>query len=155
MIKRCDHTSIGMMVWRDGKLLMIERKKWPFGITPPSGHVDNHGDFEEAAKAELKEEVGLTAKDLKLLIEGRKENKCRREDGTWHYWKIYEVFAEGEVKPSDDEVIQFGWYKKEDIISLAQKTENYLKGKISEENWKLSPGLEPVWYEWFKKLNII
>ncbi len=155
MIKRCDHTSVGMMVWKKEKLLLIERKKFPFGIAPPSGHVDNHGNFEKAAKAELKEEVGLDAKNLKLLVEGRKENKCRREGGTWHYWKIYKIVANGRVKASDDEMNKFNWYGKKEIILLAQKTENYLKGKISEEDWKISPGLELVWYEWFKKLKII
>ncbi len=155
MTKKCDHTSVGMMVWRDGKLLMIERKKFPFGITPPAGHVDDHGGFDEAVKDELREEVGLDAKDLKLLLEGRKENKCRREEGDWHYWKVYEIIADGEVRPSDDEVNKFSWYGKEEIASLAEKTEEYLVGKITEENWRSSPGLEPVWYEWFKQLKII
>lgn len=155
MVKKCDHTSVGMMVWRDEKLLMIERKKIPFGITPPAGHVDDHGSFKKAAEDELEEEVGLRAKNLKLLIEGREENKCRREDGNWHYWKIYEVIAEGEVKPSDDEVKGFNWYKKEDILLLAKKTEDYLSGKISKESWESSPGLEPVCYRWFKILKII
>src|SRR3546814_880586 len=94
-MSECDHTSVGMLVWRADKLLLVERRKPPFGYAPPAGHVDDHGSFEEAAHAELEEEVGLHIKSLELLAEGRKDNECRRENGTWHYWKVYKVSAVG------------------------------------------------------------
>ena len=84
-MKKCDHKSVGILVMRDGKLLLIERKKPPFGFAPPAGHIDEHGGFEEAAINELKEEVGLDVLSLKLAAEGRKENPCRR-GSAWHYW---------------------------------------------------------------------
>jgi ADP-ribose pyrophosphatase YjhB (NUDIX family) len=86
-----------VLVWRNDKLLLIERKRFPFGFAPVSGHIDKHGGFEQAAKNELKEEVGLDVLNLKLIEEGRKENSCRR-GGNWHYWKIYEAEAIGEIK---------------------------------------------------------
>ena len=102
MPKLCDHKSVGMLVWRNGNLLLIERRKPPFGFAPPAGHIDGDNSFEEAAKRELREEVGLKVKNIELLIEGRKDNVCRREDGSWHYWKIYKIEANGEVKRSED-----------------------------------------------------
>lgn len=39
MPKICDHTSVGMFVWRGGKLLLIERAKFPFGFAVPAGHL--------------------------------------------------------------------------------------------------------------------
>ena len=90
--------AVGMLVWRDGTLLLIERKKPPFGFGPPAGHIDGDNSLEESAKRELQEEVDLRAQNIKLLIESRKENSCRREGGDWHYWKIYQVEAEGEIK---------------------------------------------------------
>ena len=155
MHKQCDHKSVGMLVWKDDCLLLIERKKPPFGFAPPAGHVDDHGSFEQAATDELSEEVGLEVQSMKLLIEGRKDNPCRRKDGTWHYWKIYEVKALGEVKRSPEETKQAGFYTKENLQLLAKKTEKYLRGKISDTDWESSPGIEPVWYEWFKQLTII
>ncbi len=86
MNKICDHKSVGMLVWQDGKMLMIERMKPPFEFAPPTGHLDGCEDYEEMAKIELFEEAGLTAKSLRLLGKGRKENPCRRIDGSWHYW---------------------------------------------------------------------
>jgi len=40
--------------------------------------------------------------------EGRKENPCRREGGSWHYWKLYKENAIGEVVRSKDETKQDG-----------------------------------------------
>ena len=155
MTKKCDNKSVGMLVWRDGNLLLIERRKPPFGFAPPAGHIDGDNSFEESAKRELKEEVGLEAQNIKLLIEGRKENPCRREGGSWHYWKIYQIEATGEIKRSEDETKQAIFYKKDDLLLLAFKTEKFVRGDISQDDWEKSPGLEPVWYEWLKELKII
>ncbi len=144
-----------MIVEKEGKILLIERAKFPKGFACPAGHVDGDPDFETCAKRELKEEVGLEATDLELLIEKRKENPCRREDGTWHYWKVYKAEAKGEIQRSLDETKKAGWYSKDEIRTLGDRTEAYLSGKISEEDWDKNPGLEPIWFEWFKELQII
>lgn len=154
-MKKCDHKSVGMLVWKNDGLLLIERKIFPFGFAPPAGHVDEDIIFENAVKRELKEEVGLDAQNIKLLIEGRKENPCRREDGTWHYWKIYKVEATGEVKRSEDETKQANFCIKDDLLLLTIKTEKYIRGEIKESEWESSPGIEPVWYEWLKELKIV
>jgi ADP-ribose pyrophosphatase YjhB (NUDIX family) len=154
-MKICDHTSVGMIVWQGDKLLLIERGRPPYGFAPPAGHVDADVLFEDAAKRELHEEVGLTTISLKILIEGRKENICRREGGTWHYWKIYTVETTGEIKRSEDETKQAKFVSKEEIIKLAERTKKYLNKEISEGEWEKEPGIEPVWHDWFKGLKII
>jgi len=152
--KECDHTSVGILIWQKDKLLLIERKKFPFGFAPPAGHCDGDS-YEIAAKRELEEEVGLRAKELSIVTEGRKDNSCRRKEGNYHYWKIYQAKVTGQLRPSEDETKQAGWYTKEQLLQLARKTEDYLSGRIAEEDWQDSPGLESVWYEWFKELGII
>lgn len=154
-IKNCDNKSVGMITKRKGKILLIERKKFPFGFAPPAGHVDDKGSFKNAAQEESEEEVGLTPKNIKLLIEGRKENHCRREGGSWHYWKIYQIETDGDVKRSEDETKQAGWFSIDQIKSLAKRTEKYLLGKVPEAEWQQSPGIEPVWVEWFKELGLL
>ena len=144
-----------MIVWREGKLLLIERARKPFGFAPPAGHVDADVLFEDSAKRELAEEVGLTTVSLKLLIEGRKENHCRREGGTWHYWKIYQAETAGEIKRSEDETKQARFVSQEEILKLAERTEKYLDKEITAEEWEKAPGIEPVWHEWLKELKII
>lgn len=155
MSKICDHTSVGILIYKDDKILLIERAKFPIGFAMPAGHVDEDKTFKESAQRELKEEVGLDTIELKLIAEGRKENKCRREDGTWHYWKIYKIVAAGEIERSKDETKQVRWYSIEQIKQLGYKTEKYNNKEISEDEWNENPGLEPVMYEWFKKLKII
>lgn len=155
MSKICDHTSVGMIVRKDGKLLLIERAKKPFGFAVPAGHVDGDDTFEVAAARELKEEVGLETVEIKLLTEGRRENPCRRLDGTWHYWKIFQIETKGEIERSEDETKRANWYSLEKIKELAKKTEKYIKKEISEEEWEINPGLEPIMYEFFKEIKII
>lgn len=155
MSKTCDHTSVGMLIWKEDRLLLIERMKFPFGFAPPAGHVDGDVSYEESAIREIEEEVGLKVENLELLIEGRKENKCRRKDGSWHYWKIYKAETNGEVQRSLDETKQVVWLSQDELKLLSQKTEEYLTGKISEEVWRKNPGIETVWHEWFKELKII
>jgi len=153
--KECDHTSVGMVIQKDEKILLIERAKRPFGFAIPAGHVDEDREYEKAACRELKEEVGLDATHLELIAEGRKENPCRREGGSWHYWKIYKMQVEGEVLGSPSETKKVGWYSKDEIQALAQRTKEYLQGAISEEEWSANPGLEPIMYEWFEELGIL
>ena len=144
-----------MFIWNDDKLLLIERGKRPYGFAVPAGHVDGDKTFEIAAIRELKEEVGLDTKSIELLVEGRKENRCKREDGTWHYWKLYKIIPAGNISRSLDETKRVGWYDKAQIQGLAKRTEEYKSGKINEEEWEKSPGLETVMYEWFKELKVI
>lgn len=154
-VKICDNKSVGMLIWKNDKLLLIERKKFPFGFAIPAGHVDDHGSFEDAAKDEVEEEVGLEVTNIKLITEGRRENVCRRPGGTWHYWKLYETEVQGDLKPSQDETKKAGWYTKDEIREMAEKTEKYTRGEISEDEWKSSPGLERNFYEWIKELKVI
>jgi ADP-ribose pyrophosphatase YjhB (NUDIX family) len=152
---RCDHTSVGMLVWKDDRLLLIERRRFPFGFAPPAGHVDGDLSFELAAKRELGEEVGLKTKNLKLLFEANINNNCRRKEGSWHHWKVYEVEAEGDVKRCDSETIKAEWFTSQAMKRLAQRTEAYIEKKITEEEWEESPGLELVWLEVFHKIGLV
>lgn len=155
MTKICDHKSVGLIVLKDEKILLIERGKPPFGFAAPAGHVDEDKSFEDAAKRELKEEVGLDVVSLKLLKKGKKNNFCRRSGGTWHFWKVYEAKVKGNISRSRDETRQAGWFSREQIKKLIEKTKDYMNGKISEKKWHKNPGLEPIWYEWFEELGVI
>jgi ADP-ribose pyrophosphatase YjhB (NUDIX family) len=145
-----------MLVWHARKLLLIERQKFPFGFAPPAGHVDERISYEAAAEAELLEEVGLHATRRELVAEGRKNNPCRRIGGTWHYWKIYQIeITNTDLALSAREVKCAKWCSVHELKKLATRTEQRSKGMITDAEWKLGPGLEQVWYEWFKQLHIV
>ncbi|HEY4488908.1 MAG TPA: NUDIX domain-containing protein [Candidatus Paceibacterota bacterium] len=147
----CDHSSVGVLVYRDGRLLLIDRKRPPFGLAAPAGHVDDHGDsgdteeerYKKAAIAELGEETGLTTLSLELVTEGRRDNPCRR-GSTWHYWRIYRAKTSGELNLSEEETQGHLWCNEQQMKEL-------LAGKpilIDEKE----ASLEPVWREWFSEL---
>ena len=154
MKERCSNKSAGTIVRKDGKILLIERMKVPFGFAAPAGHVDEGEDYETCAKRELSEETGLNVIDIAFLIEGRQEGTCHR-GGTWHYWKVYRAEVKGQERREAKEAKQMGWYSIEEIRKLADKTRKYTAGEITESDWQKSPGLEIAWFDWFTKLGII
>jgi ADP-ribose pyrophosphatase YjhB (NUDIX family) len=147
-IARCDHTSVGLLVFDASSLLLIERRKPPFGFAPPAGHVDAHGSYEQAASAELYEEVGLSAVDLDEVLEVTLDNPCRRDDGTWHLWKVYTASVDAQpVREAPDEVRSHVWASTDRLTELAARTAMYSDGRLSDGSWRRAPGLEPVWVE--------
>lgn len=165
----CDNKSVGMLVWRGGNLLLVERKKYNFGFAPPAGHLDGFSP-EDAAAKELKEEVGLEAYELKLVLTEDLENPCRREGGSRHQWYVYDVVRwGGEVRPSEDETKQYTWVSPVKIGELASRLEKFMRNNgldidnlpavVAATNkyadWKENPGLEPPWYVLFKELKVI
>lgn len=164
MAKKCDNKSVGVIIRNEiGDFLMIERRKFPFGFAPVAGHVDGDGDdYATAGIREVKEEVGLDVSKLKLLLNKILDNQfglsCRRGggEGSWHHWQVYRAEKwSGEVKRSEDETKQALWLSKSEIGALAERTEAYVAGKISESEWQVNPGLEVVWYDIFRILEVI
>jgi len=60
--------GVSASVWRNGKVLLVQRAKPPVGIWAfPGGHVEPGERLEEAAARELFEETGMTAEFRGLL----------------------------------------------------------------------------------------
>ena len=54
--------AVSACVWRDGRVLMVERAKPPIGVwVLPGGHVEFGEKLRDAAHRELLEETGVTA----------------------------------------------------------------------------------------------
>lgn len=55
--------GVSACIWRDGKVLLVERAKPPRGMWAfPGGHVELGESLEQGAARELQEETGLTAR---------------------------------------------------------------------------------------------
>ncbi len=161
MDKTCDHTSVGVVI-RDaqGRFLLLKRARFPVGIAPPAGHIDDHGSAEQAALDEVQEELGLTIKPEDLhwtaIRDRRIDNQCRRTDGTYHVWTVYkaETFT-GQLKPSADETKGAAWYTSNQVKALIAGTKNYETGNVAEEDWEANPGMEPIWASFFAELGYL
>ena len=150
MPKNCDNLSVGVII-RDeaGSYALLERRKFPIGIAPAAGHVDDHGSREQAAIDEVREELGivLAIESLKKVIDSKRiQNQCRREGGDYHDWTVYEAYTTTQtLQPDADETKGARWYTPEELQALADRTKMYLGGEISDEDWAENPGLEDVW----------
>jgi NUDIX domain. len=151
VLPRCCGTSVGVIITApDGRLLMITRGWYPTGIAPVAGHVaDAHTDAVSALSAEVSEEVGLTVTgEPTLLWAGWLPNLCQSLPATpvpGHHWWLYRATATGTLRPAAGETRGAAWYTQAEVAQLAARTLDYARGKISEAEWKISPGLEPVW----------
>jgi ADP-ribose pyrophosphatase YjhB (NUDIX family) len=128
------HFSVGAIIERDGKYLLIERAQPPFGFACVAGHLNEDEDPYMAVVREVHEEVGLVVRSPQLILtEVIDWNWCRR-GVTTHHWHLFNCPAVGRVDPSAAEVRSADWYTKEQIAAL---------------------DLEDAWNYWFGKLGIL
>jgi len=62
--------GVGVMVFRDGKVLMHQRNDSSHGVNEyslPGGHLEYMESFENCAKREVKEESGLEIKNIRFI----------------------------------------------------------------------------------------
>ena len=128
------HYSVGAVIKKGDKYLLIDRKNPPFGYAGIAGHIDEEEDDVEALIREVKEESGLKITCCTLIFEEELDfDWCNRGIGV-HYWFLFECVTDGKEKMQPSECKSIGWYTKEEISKL---------------------NLQKVWEYWFKKLKII
>lgn len=157
-MRQCDNKSVGVIITEEsGDFLLLERARFPFGLAPPAGHVDEHGTTLDTAVAEVKEELGfqLEASQLTILVKDLDvANVCRRPGGSHHMWTVYAARVRREacvLRPSAAETNGAGWYSPGEIKELADKTA--LLGRDVEQ--RDMPALEQVWVGFFDELKLL
>lgn len=146
----CDHKVVGVLIRNGaGEYLMFRRGTPPVGIAPVAGHVDDHGGFEAAARAEVSEEVGLTVVKLRPAMTAQRANACRRDPGVLshgHHWEVFYADVEGDLAPSAREVAgEPMWLGPDALQQITDRTIAYAHGQITDNEFAADPGLEPVW----------
>lgn len=127
------HVSVGAIIKKGKKYLLLERKIKPFGFAPPAGHVDIGETPLNALIREVKEESGLDVYECKLLLNELKSfEKCVYGLNS-HYWYIYECKTKGKLKINSKEEKSINWYTLKEIKKLK---------------------LEKAWNYWFKELSV-
>lgn len=128
------HYSVGAVVEKDGKYLLIDRSFEPFGFAGLAGHVDEGESSDEAIDREVQEESGLNVRSKELLFEEELSWNWCVEKVQVHHWRLYRVVVEGDIQRNEEETRSIGWYTKEEVKGLK---------------------LEEVWGYWFKKMGIV
>ncbi len=128
------HFSVGALISRNGKYLLIDRVNVPYGYAGLAGHVDEGETPDSALLREVAEESGLAVTSRTLLFEEEiRDNVCSRGIPV-HYFYLYVCETEGEPKLDPEEAHSIGWYSAAELRTLP---------------------LEPVWEHWFKKIGVI
>ncbi|OGF27557.1 hypothetical protein A2303_01715 [Candidatus Falkowbacteria bacterium RIFOXYB2_FULL_47_14] len=128
------HFSVGAVIRKDGKYLLIDRVREPFGFAGLAGHVDEGETPEEALIRETEEESGLKVVSHALLFEEEVLwNYCGAGVGS-HYWYLYSCEVEGKERKEDGEAKSMGWYTPAEMKNLK---------------------MEPVWEYWFRKMGVL
>lgn len=177
MTKACDNTSVGQIIRNGNRIVVIERRNYPEAFALPAGHVDKDTTFADAVARETKEEVGVSIIENKLIFSEDIDNPCKREDGTHHFWEVYEATEwQGELKAGSD-AKAYRWVMLAELQQMAKRTEYFIKkynvpyteiGKLTtvifgndpvqkntDREWREQMGLEPVWYYILKKIGLI
>lgn len=138
-IRKCPGDSVGGILYKGDKILMLWRLSYPQGWAPPAGHVDKHGSSEQALKNEFKEEVGIEVLDAKLIFNGVINNPCKRgfNQHEWFVCEIPEGSWQGEPRVMEPEKArEVRWFTEEEITEISTQD------------------LDPAWHDIFKKLGL-
>lgn len=128
------HYSVGALIEKDNKYLLIDRRDEPLGFAGIAGHINEGETPKKTLLRKVNEESGLKVKKYSLLFEEEVEwNWCRAEVRP-HYWYMYKCEFEGEAQNNPKASKSIGWYTPKEIKGFE---------------------LEPVWEYWFKKLGVI
>lgn len=128
------HYSVGAIIKRDGKFLLLDRLRAPLGFAGVAGHVEDGETIEDSLRHQVEEESGMQVQKCHLLFqEEMDQNWCFYGVG-FHYWYLYECETEGEPKLDISEAKSIGWYTVEEMKKMK---------------------LDPAWQYWFKKIEVL
>jgi 8-oxo-dGTP pyrophosphatase MutT (NUDIX family) len=126
-------TSVGAVIERDGKYLLMDRKYKPLGFASVAGHIEDGQTPEEAVVEEVIEETGMNVISVqKLFEEDVPFDHCWKHEG--HYWYVFMVETEGDAQLCEDEHKSVDWYTVKQIKELS---------------------LDITWKHFFEKLKIL
>ncbi|GHH56691.1 NUDIX hydrolase [Streptomyces candidus] len=158
-MKTCDNTSVGIVITdHQSRYLMFDRATFPPGTAPAAGHIDDHGTAENAGRAEVEEELGLTVTGLTHVTGSWRDNPCRRlpgARGTGHDWTVYQATVTGDLTPSARETKNVRWIAPDALQELADRTVAYAQGRITDAEFEAAPGIEAVWMQWLANIAAI
>lgn len=128
------HFTVGAIIKKGDKILLIDRKNIPLGFAGIAGHVDLRETPEQALIREVKEESNLDILGYNLLFEETfNDNPCVYNAKN-HHWYVFECETRKTEPMKNNEAKSIGWYSKEEIKDLE---------------------LEDSWKRIFKKLGVI
>ncbi len=118
LIPKFVKATVAVIITKNNKILLEKRsllipesRKWCL----PGGHIDAGETAENAIKREIREELGVSTKNLKFL---GYSDEILPEIKTYSIVLIYSAKTRGKFKPQKLEVSEISWFTKEEISKL-------------------------------------
>lgn len=83
------HINVGAIVKRKNRILLINRRDYPYGLCFPVGHLKFGESINDALKRKVLEDTSLTITSKKLVFHETFPHQCK-DGGELHEWYIYE-----------------------------------------------------------------
>ena len=142
------HRVAAVFVFNDeGKLLVQLRKKDGLLDHSAAGHIDLGEGYDEAARRELKEELGITPPLKKLGIFYAGERLPRREINIIHWFGLYETKID---KPLADSIV----LEESEVINIIPMTLEEISKSMTKEPFKYTTGFQFTLNFYIKQKNL-
>lgn len=107
------HITIGAVIKSYNKILFIDRKKFPFGLCLPTGHLYQNETLEDALRKKVLEKTGYEVKSQKLILHETIGDQCK-DGAELHEWYLYECKV-GKNESFETYTKNISWIDKNDL----------------------------------------
>lgn len=114
------HRIVVVYVENDKGEILVQNRVDGYLDHSSAGHVDPGESYEEAAKRELEEELGIKDVSLQFIGHSKTQNEKYPGQNVSHVFNIYKCKAEP-GKLQEDEVKSIYWAKPEEVLEEMQK----------------------------------
>lgn len=112
------HVSVGAVIKKGDKVLLINRRKFPFAYTIPAGHLEKGESPEECIKREVEEETGLVIVNFELISHYEPIYDPCKGGVDYHEWYLFGAAYPGAGLEMDSEGKEIGFYSPQEIKKL-------------------------------------
>lgn len=104
------HISVAGLIINDDKVLLTNRRTYPFGLELPVGHLEHNETLEETVQREVYEEIGLKVEAVTLLAQLEQPVSYCRYGSDIEDWVVFSVDSKvGQGFVSNNEVESIVW----------------------------------------------
>ncbi len=112
------HIDAAAIIIRDNKLLLLERRTYPFGLMIPAGHLEYNETIEDALRREVFEEVGLKVMSETLIAQIEQPVSYCRYGSVVEEWAIFLTECDGKSFIGNNENEAIHWISLEDLATI-------------------------------------
>jgi len=107
------HVTVAAMIKQGDKILLVNRRNFPFGLCFPCGHMEHGETPSKAIKREVMEELGYNIRSKKLIFHETVLDQCK-SGGDLHEWYLYDCKISGQMVLSS-ETNETNWINIKDL----------------------------------------